>query len=196
MTKRKRSSSSPPSPPSLYHPVLSLSFPRVLSLRSYLIEHTPTPRARRRIRQRANDALATVLDTTLVGILDQNNSDSTFKAFRARESKNYAEPKARGTPLNMKQILDFALITLLTSAQYPRNILTQHVLLDYSPDPKPVEQIPNRHLSLLRNAPWSELPVLLGPGPASAEVLLGLLLECALFVPGGDDGALVQISGE
>lgn len=59
----------------------------------------------------------------------------------------------------------------------------------------PVPQVPNENVATLKSHPWAEILPLLGK--SGDRIMLGLLLDCGIFVavgPGKDN--FYQLSGE
>ncbi|KGY14464.1 hypothetical protein PABG_12677 [Paracoccidioides brasiliensis Pb03] len=234
---------------SIYHPVLSLYYSRIMTLRDYLHAQLPASSKSRRRKiasiglnnQRGTrhtlfsltlpprspssgilrtheetQIIADVLDSTLVGILKE--SDRAINDARQKEFAAYTQSKVRssleytniGATISQSDIVDFAILSLFKrfrgSFYKPPHLLchgfqraTGQCRPDHEHDamvgiPGVVPQYPNKNVSTLKNSPWTDVFGLLGQ--TCAEVMLHLLLDCAVFTEvDGKNGSFYQLSG-
>ncbi|RAK99664.1 telomerase reverse transcriptase [Aspergillus ibericus CBS 121593] len=133
------------------HPVISLYYPQVVSLRQYLLRQIPlSSRSRRRrivsVRDdqppvgtsndsRSGAQLAKLLDTTLVGILTETpptcNEErrQELAAFTQSQSRSELASTDIGPPCAQAEIVDFVISSLFShnrfSRQQPRHLLAR-----------------------------------------------------------------------
>ncbi|PGH29534.1 telomerase reverse transcriptase [[Emmonsia] crescens] len=232
---------------SIYHPVLSLYYPRVVTLRSYLYEQLPLSSKSRRkkvaslglekqdgsdsspyslssqqvgagVQQTKEEiqALAGILDSTLVGILKEpdsainNSRQKEFAAFTQSQVRSSMECTDIGATTSQSDIVDFAILTLFNryrgSFYRPPHLLchgfqraTNQCRPNHEHDAMTgirgiVPQYPNRNVSALKNSPWTEVLGLLGR--SCEEIMLHLLLDCSVFIQVDEKrGSFYQLSG-
>ncbi|GFF73759.1 telomerase reverse transcriptase [Aspergillus udagawae] len=217
------------------HPVISLYYRQVVTLRQYLLHQIPvTSKARRRrIASVRSDApigdgssgerllqdLASVLDTTLVGVLKETSPTVTqerrrdFVAYSQIQSQCRSELTSTDTepPRPQSEVVDFAISLLFNhngfSYQRPQHLLAHGFQRAGGPDqmtdnraalassiPGLVVRYPNRNVETLKQAPWTNVLALLGGN--GDEIMLKLLLDCGIFTAiDHRKGIYYQISG-
>ncbi|KAJ9299612.1 hypothetical protein DTO271G3_2496 [Paecilomyces variotii] len=212
------------------HPVISRYYLRVLTLRQYLLGQLPSSSKSRRRRiaslgqQGGNtprdhdiEALSTLLDSTLVGVLrephlkDDQETQKQFAAFTQSQYKSSLNSTDTGPICLQSEIVDFVIRTLFNrvcfSRQTPRHILahgyqrtTTHNLDSNelgalaSSIPGIVARYPNPSVLALKRAPWTEVLDLMGQN--GEEIMLRLLLDCGIFsCMDHEKGAFYQLSG-
>ncbi|KAF3901263.1 Telomerase reverse transcriptase [Trichophyton interdigitale] len=216
--------------------VLAFYYPRLLSLRTYLLELLPaSSKARRRrielvgrektalkTRQRkkqkrdidvagdAGDAagddskekLADLLDSTIVGI--SKPASPAVSISRQRELAAFTQSQALSSNVNQTDVgastdiadlINFAIYSLFNPAG--PQVTPQHILsYGYQRAAEPmaanqecgvgsgipgvVPKLPNRSVSMLKRAPWTDVMDMLGDN--SEDIMLHLLLDCGLFI--------------
>ncbi|DAA73918.1 TPA_exp: putative Telomerase reverse transcriptase [Trichophyton benhamiae CBS 112371] len=220
--------------------VLAFYYPRLLSLRTYLLELLPacsTARRRRielvgreqtqlKTRQRkkqktdgvpggrdaaggdAGDAgdsrqrLADLLDSTIVGI--SKPASPAVSVLRQRELAAFTQSQAMasnfdatdvGASTDIADVVNFAIYSLFNPAG--PQVTPQHILSHgYQRAAEPmaahrecgfasgipgiVPKLPNRSVSMLKSAPWTDVMDMLGDN--SEDIMLHLLLDCGLFI--------------
>ncbi|KAJ6013379.1 hypothetical protein N7540_007970 [Penicillium herquei] len=185
------------------HPVISLYYRQVFSLRQYLLNQLPTTSKLRRRRitslrsspDRSNiQPLVDLLDTTLVGVL--NESSPTVQSERQKEYRAFTQSQSRsvlvstdtGPTSPQSEVVDFVIGQL-----FKRHAKPQHVLAHgfqrpsmgnndlESNIPGVVVQFPNRNVCTLKESPWTEILSLLGQN--GDEIMLRLLFDCGIFAP-------------
>ncbi|KAF7169450.1 hypothetical protein CNMCM5623_002159 [Aspergillus felis] len=220
------------------HPVISLYYRQVVTLRQYLLQQIPvtSKTRRRRIASVRSDALtgrqgdgssgerqvqdlASVLDTTLVGVLKESSPTVTqerrrdFSAYSQTQSQCRSELTSTdtGPPCPQSEIVDFVISSLFDrngySYQRPQHLLAHGFQraggLDRMTDnhaalassiPGLVVRYPNRNVETLKQAPWTNVLALLGSN--GDEIMLKLLLDCGIFTAiDHRKGIYYQISG-
>ncbi|OAX77776.1 hypothetical protein ACJ72_07921, partial [Emergomyces africanus] len=232
---------------STHHPVLSLYFPQVVTLRTYLYEQLPLSSKSRRRKvaslglekqarcdhapnslscqqvdagaRRTNEeiqALAGILDSTLVGILKE--PDGAIRSSRQKEFAAFTQSQARsslectdiGATTSQSDIVDFAIFSLFNrsrdSIYRPPHLLChgfQRATNQCAPNQEHdalagirgiVPQYPNKNVSTLKNPPWTDVLGLLGK--SCEEIMLHLLLDCCIFIQVDEKkGSFYQLSG-
>ncbi|EZG03238.1 hypothetical protein H106_06732 [Trichophyton rubrum CBS 735.88] len=217
--------------------VLAFYYPRLLSLRTYLLELLPacsTARRRRielagreqtqpKTKQRkklkidgvpggcdAGDGdgddsrrrLAELLDSTIVGI--SKPASPAVSVFRQRELAAFTQSQAMSSNFNatdvgastdIADVVNFAIYSLFNPAG--PQVMPQHILsYGYQRAAEPmaahrecgvaagipgiVPKLPNRSVSMLKSAPWTDVMDMLGDN--SEDIMLHLLLDCGLFI--------------
>ncbi|KAJ9602431.1 Telomerase reverse transcriptase [Cladophialophora chaetospira] len=200
----------------LHHAVLSSFYPKVCTLRSYLLASLPaTSRVRRRkLTLFQNDETASLLDTCLVGVLKQ--SSLSVKEARKLEFVTFTQTQYRATGANtgrsqqpcIDEIVDFVIWSLFkgdTTKGGRQNHVLCHGLQRGAvhgdggrglPTSLPgiVQRHPNDNLAALKAAPWSDILRLLGTD--ADFIFSSLLLDCGIFtsLEAGKDNYL-QFSG-
>ncbi|KAL4996032.1 hypothetical protein BDV10DRAFT_187519 [Aspergillus recurvatus] len=204
------------------HPVISLYYRQVVTLRQYILQRIPrSSRARRRriaavggddaakdcpasAPKREKD-LADLLDTTLVGIpkeLPPTHSEERrreFIAFTQAQLTTQAGTDTGSVSLQ-SEIVDFAISSIFNRPFYGK---LGHVLSHgYRQGsgrlpcsiPNVAAQYPNKNVEMLKQSPWTEVLALLGSN--GDEIMLKLLLDCGLFAAvDAKKGIYCQISG-
>ncbi|EDP48298.1 Telomerase reverse transcriptase [Aspergillus fumigatus] len=220
------------------HPVISLYYRQVVTLRQYLLQQIPvTSKSRRRriasirsdpLTQREGDDspgdrqvqdLASVLDTTLVGVL--NETSPTVTQERRRDFAAYSQTQSQcrseltstdtGPPCSQSEIVDFVITSLFNrngfSYHRPQHLLahgyqragasermTDNLAAPTSSIPGLVVRFPNRNVETLKHAPWTNVLALLGGN--GEEIMLRLLLDCGIFTAiDHRKGIYYQLSG-
>ncbi|KAI9374345.1 hypothetical protein BJX61DRAFT_314572 [Aspergillus egyptiacus] len=216
-----------PSEPEVSHPVLSLYYYQVVTLRQYILQRIPRSSKSRRRRiaaVRSDNAvdgstdrghgqdLAGLLDTTLVGIRDELSPTHCQERRRDFIAHTQAQVVSQlntdtGPQSLQSEIVDFVISSFFTrsgaSYQRPDHLLGhgfRHTTQARSSFALPcsiyrVEALyPNKNVEMLKQAPWTEVLPLLGSN--GDEIMLGLLLDCGLFMPlAANKGVYCQISG-
>jgi telomerase reverse transcriptase len=205
----------------LQHPVLSRYFPRVVTLRTFLLSRIPISKQ----KKLANAGLApdkrgsqgNILEETLVGVLNETSShvdklrQQEFLTFTQDPERSTDSSGAGSTPEHdIAEIVDFAIKTLFnnaaTGAFRPKHVLChgyQRAITwrgaDRTPATVPkipglILEHPNENVNALKQAPWTEIYAMLGKD--GDRVMLGLLLDCAVFLrlSSGKDN-FYQLSG-
>lgn len=106
ITGTRRFRSSTPNPRETSHPVISLYYRKVVSLRDYLLQQLPvTSKSRRRriltlgsrtdTESQMSLSLAQLLDSTLVGVLQVQDSCPIFTSQRQKEYWSFNESQSR-----------------------------------------------------------------------------------------------------
>ncbi|KAL4990387.1 hypothetical protein BDW68DRAFT_40668 [Aspergillus falconensis] len=204
------------------HPVISLYYRQVVTLRQYILQRIPlSSRARRRriaavggndaakdcptsVPKREKD-LADLLDTTLVGILKElppihgEKRRREFIAFTQAQLTTQAGTNT-GPVSPQSEIVDFAISSIFNRPFYGK---LEHVLSHgYRQGsgrlpcsiPNVEAQYPNKNVEMLKQSPWTEVLALLGGN--GNEIMLKLLLDCGLFAAvDAKKGIYCQISG-
>ncbi|EXJ61309.1 uncharacterized protein A1O5_11866 [Cladophialophora psammophila CBS 110553] len=189
---------------SVHHAVLSSYYPRVCTLRSYLLAALPvTSRVRRQKLSVFGKGNATAfLDTCLVGVLKGTSASVKesrkidFATFTQSQSRATGACTGRAQPFCIDEIVDFVIWSLFKDnfAQRvrPHHILCHGLQRGRPPDheyqrgesatflPGIVRKHPNENLMALKSSPWSDIISLLG---VDGEVIFSsLLLDCGLFI--------------
>ncbi|KAJ5577953.1 Telomere reverse transcriptase [Penicillium hispanicum] len=203
------------------HPVISLYYPEVLTLRQYLLRQLPISSKLRRRRiaslrplptasPNAGRSLSELLDSTLVGLLKKSspNVDSDrqrdYRAFTQSQSRSILVSTDTGPTSPQSEVVDFVIEQLFkhnTSYQRPEHLLThgfqrpargQNALETNIPGV--VIQFPNRNVQTLKDSPWSDILGLLGQN--GDEIMMRLLFDCGIFAPiDSRMGVFYQLSG-
>ncbi|KIX93323.1 uncharacterized protein Z520_10966 [Fonsecaea multimorphosa CBS 102226] len=204
---------------SVHHAVLSSYYPRVCTLRSYLLAALPaTSRVRRHnLTEFGKNDADGVLDTCLVGIL--KTASVSVKESRKTDFATFTQSQFRATDANtdraqpccMNEVVDFVIWSLF-KGNFANRVRPQHILChglqrgilpqDHGYQhggPAPflpgiIRKHPNDNLITLKSSPWSDILSLLG---ADGEVIFAsLLLDCGVFtrIAGGRDNYF-QLSG-
>ncbi|KAK2796371.1 hypothetical protein FQN50_009587 [Emmonsiellopsis sp. PD_5] len=223
--KRKRPATEAPPTNFLSHPVLSLYYPRVVQLRSYLQDQLPSTSRSRRKRiasiglhstNEESQLLADVLDSTFVGILKE--PDGAVGCARQREFAAFTQSQARstldctdiGATTSQSDIVDFAILSLFNrhrgSFYRPLHLLchgfqraTDRCLPHHAYAPMAGIR------GIVPQYPNKNVSVLKNPpwthvldllGKNCEEIMLHMLLDCGLFVQvDGKADCLYQLSG-
>ncbi|KIW30624.1 uncharacterized protein PV07_06357 [Cladophialophora immunda] len=203
----------------IHHAVLSSYYPKVCTLRSYLLTALPTTSRIRRQKLTLfgkHDANA-LLDTCLVGIL--KNTSISVKESRKTDFATFTQSQYRATDPDPRraqscyidEVVDFVIWSLF-KGNFANKARPQHILCHglqrgrishdhgYQPgEPAPflpgiIRKHPNENLLTLKSSPWSDVLSLLG---VDGEVIFAsLLLDCGVFtrVASGRDNYF-QLSG-
>ena len=190
----------------LQHAVLSCYYPRVVTLRTFLLSKLPESRhtrlANATLTSDKQDTQDDFLDRTLVGILNET-SDRVEKTRRqdfvafTQDSRRSKASSAGSTPeQDIAEIVDYAIWKLFdeqTSSTFrPKHILChgyQRAIHQWnkSRTPAAASKIPglileqlNENVQSLQQAPWPAILALLGRHGAST--MRSLLLDCAIFL--------------
>ncbi|KAF9883083.1 hypothetical protein FE257_004117 [Aspergillus nanangensis] len=199
------------------HPVISLYYPRVVTLRQYLLQQIPVSSKSRRRRiasvrlddpskqsgrsgDQASD-LASLLDTTLIGVL--NDSPSTSSKGRRRELADFTQSQSKsqlastdtGPTCAQAEIVDFVISSLFNRSGFsykPHHLLTHGFQRAYGPRsrarnvgaptcniPGIVDLYPNKNVQALKKSPWTDVLNLLGSN--GEEIMIRLLFDCGIF---------------
>ncbi|KAJ5331188.1 Telomerase reverse transcriptase [Penicillium atrosanguineum] len=198
------------------HPVISLYYRELLTLRQYLLTHLPVSSKlrRRRIASLASStaeptsSLAHLLDSTLVGVLKQSTPkvDSErqrdYRAFTQSQSRSILVSTDTGPTSPQSEVVDFAIESLFRKAGYqrPEHLLThgfrRPAVGQNAVDmiPGVVAQFPNHNVRILKEAPWADVLGLLGQ--SGDEIMIRLLFDCGIFAPiDARRGVYFQLSG-
>ncbi|KAM3414559.1 Telomerase reverse transcriptase [Cercospora zeina] len=202
------------------HALLEQYYPEVVTLRQYLASRLPKKRRRilqhygRDVDGEKDDALAHLLDTTLVGsfkhvqVDDSSFVDDDISLFTQQISETSTAPSSTPGKLKQPEIVDFAIWMLFR--KQPGNLRPQHLLCqnyqryltqkDSGPGPEIAIGIPgvysngpHNNVATLKSHPWIAVPDVLGRG--AERILADMLMECGLFAPVGDGNNFVQVSG-
>ncbi|KAJ5391980.1 hypothetical protein N7509_007470 [Penicillium cosmopolitanum] len=205
------------------HPVISLYYRDVFTLRQYLLRRLPlsSKLRRRRIASLgvvASDAAATkdpishplvdLLDTTLVGVLKQpspklaSERQQAYCAFTQSQSRSILVGTDTGPVAPQSELIDYVISNIFgdqSSYRGPQHVLAhgfQHAS-ENSVDsgiPGVAIQFPNRNVQALKQTPWTDVLGLLGQN--GEEIMIHLLLDCGIFVPlDASKGIFYQLSG-
>lgn len=204
----------------LQHAVLSHYYPRVMTLRTFLLSELPATRQKRLAKaglaSGKRDSQENFLDETLVGVLSKTSTNAAklreqeFLTF-TQDPQRSNESNAEGTPEHdIAEVVDFVVQTLFKSAAVgtsrPKHVLChgyQRAITwrgqDKTPATAPkipgvILEHPNENVQALKLAPWTEIYALLGKG--GDRVMFSLLLDCAIFLhlANGEDN-YYQLSG-
>ncbi|KAK5195903.1 Telomerase reverse transcriptase [Exophiala xenobiotica] len=206
-----------PTPDLVNHAVLSSFYPKVCTLRVFLLTYLPsTSRVRRRklsaFGQQDDEC---ILDTCLVGIL--NEPSGALKQARKVDFITFTQCQQRATGAQsnrtqqccLNEIVDFAIWSLFRgnfSGQRPRHILCHglqrasgsvesgHDGKDRGILPGIVRHHPNDNLKILTTSPWTEIISLLGDD--AEAIASSLFLDCGIFTRlANGNGNYYQLSG-
>ena len=190
----------------LQHAVLSCYFPRVVTLRTFLLFNLPVSRQKTLAQVDLLDGERSqqdkFLDDTLIGIinetsrLDEKTREQDFATF-TQASRRSIGATWEGTPQQqIEEVVDFVIWSLFNrtpaGTHRPKHILCHgyhrviaHKGVDRTPaaasgiDGLILEQ-PNQNVQALKSAPWTKILAFLGKeGP---RMMRNLLLECAIFL--------------
>ncbi|EKV10805.1 Telomerase reverse transcriptase, putative [Penicillium digitatum PHI26] len=205
------------------HPVISLYYRHVLSLREYLLQQLPVASKSRRRRILTLDSredqdsnaqsqpLADLLDSTLVGVLKE--SSPTLNLERQKQYSSFNESQSRsilvstdtGPACPQSEVVDFVIWKLFNhsngSYQKPEHLLTHGFQrpfngpnVQHTSIPGIVSQFPNQNVRVLKEGAWAEVLGLLGSN--GEEIMLRLLFDCGLFAAiDARKGIYYQLSG-
>ncbi|KAJ5312719.1 hypothetical protein N7508_003549 [Penicillium antarcticum] len=202
------------------HPVISLYYRQVVTLREYLLQQLPVTSKSRRRRiltgLRADDSasetsqtLAHLLDSTLVGVLKE--SSPTLNSERQKEYLSFTQTQSRsilvstdtGPTCPQSEVVDFVIWKLFNHGSYSK---PQHLLAHgfqrpamglnalETNIPGVVSQFPNQNVRTLKEGAWAEVLDLLGSN--GDEIMMQLLFDCGVFAPiNARKGIYSQLSG-
>ena len=190
----------------LKHAVLSCYFPRVVTLRNFLLSRIPVSRQKTMAQADLSDEERSqqdkFLDDTLIGIINETNSldektrEQEFATF-TQVSRRSIGASWEGTPeQQIEEVVDFVIWSLFnrttTGSHRPKHILChgyQRAIAQKGVDRTPAAALkidglileqPNQNVQALKCAPWTKLLAFLGKdGP---RIMRNLLLECAIFL--------------
>jgi telomerase reverse transcriptase len=203
---------------SLQQSVLSCYFPRVVTLRTFLLSRL-SPSGQKRLADVAclkRDDLEKFLDETLVGIINETSTivertrQQDFVAF-TQDPRGSMDGSGGGTPEHqIGEVVDFVIWSLFHKATagslrpkhllchgYQRTIAQKGV--DRTPAAAPkieglILEHANENVQALKQAPWTRILALLGKD--GDRMIRNLLLDCAIFLrlSAGKDN-YYQVSG-
>ncbi|KAJ5717406.1 Telomere reverse transcriptase [Penicillium malachiteum] len=198
------------------HPVISLYYRQVLSLRQYLLSQLPTTSKLRRRRitslrsapDRSNiQPLVDLLDTTVVGVLKessptvQSERQKEYRAFTQSQSRSVLVSTDTGPTSAQSEVVDFVISQLFRRHAKPQHVLAHGFQRPsmgnndlQSNIPGVVVQFPNENACTLKELPWTEILSLLGQN--GDEIMLRLLFDCGIYAPiNARKGSYYQLSG-
>ncbi|KAJ5492091.1 Telomere reverse transcriptase [Penicillium expansum] len=191
--KRKRpiKDRGPTSSSHMDHPIISLYYRHVVSLREYLLQQLPVTSKSRRRRILTLDSredkdsnaqsqtLAELLDSTLVGVLKE--SSPTLNLERQKQYSSFNESQSRsilvstdtGPTCPQSEVVDFVIWKLFNhnngTYQKSEHLLTHGFQRPYNGlnaqhtnVPGIVSQFPNQNVRVLKEGAWAEVLGLLG----------------------------------
>ncbi|RAH68937.1 telomerase reverse transcriptase, partial [Aspergillus aculeatinus CBS 121060] len=184
----------------LTHPVISLYYQEVVTLRQFLLRQIPSAsRSRRRkiasvgtnLEEGANHScsdsqreLAILLDSTLVGITqdpsparDQERSQE-LAALRKSQPKSQLASTDTGPPCAQAELVDRA-IALIWKPFLSESKKRPHHLLTRGSRSVAETHFSNENVQKLKSAPWTEVLGLLGNN--GEVIMLYLLCDCGIF---------------
>ncbi|KGO41911.1 Telomere reverse transcriptase [Penicillium expansum] len=205
------------------HPIISLYYRHVVSLREYLLQQLPVTSKSRRRRILTLDSredkdsnaqsqtLAELLDSTLVGVLKE--SSPTLNLERQKQYSSFNESQSRsilvstdtGPTCPQSEVVDFVIWKLFNhnngTYQKPEHLLTHGFQRPYNGlnaqhtnVPGIVSQFPNQNVRVLKEGAWAEVLGLLGSN--GEEIMMQLLFDCGIFAPiNARKGIYYQLSG-
>ncbi|KAH9844449.1 Telomerase ribonucleoprotein complex - RNA binding domain [Teratosphaeria destructans] len=202
-------------------PLLRQYYPNVTTLRQYLasrLSKTSRKRRKRLLRSSSQgsqksepglDALAKLLDTTLVGAFNHVSEavDETIDRDITIFTQQISDSTTDISALKQSEIVDFVIWLLFRRT--PANRRPTHILchglsrtstVGNGDELETIPNIPgvatagrNEHIDTLKGPQWSSLPAVVGSG--AERVLSNMLFHCGIFVPLQDSSNLNQISG-
>ncbi|KAJ5902253.1 Telomere reverse transcriptase [Penicillium taxi] len=199
------------------HPLISLYYRNVLTLRQYLLDQLPRSSKLRRRRIASLEAsaqsnvkpLATLLDSTLVGVLKKSppelNSERQrgYLAFSQSQSRSILASTDSGPDSPQSEVVEFVIGQLFNrygSYQKSPHLLThgfKRLSRDNGPEsiiPGLVAEFPNPNVRTLTEAPWTDILGLLGQN--GNDIMMRLLFDCGIFSPiNVSKGIYYQLSG-
>ena len=184
-------------------PVLTSCYPKILTLREYFLARLPSSSRvrRKRIKEWQDSTPERILDTSLVGILSEPNSE--LQQERARELASFTQTQralnasntARGQTCSLAEVIDFVIWLLFKSCPValtrPKHLLCNGLQRATAPlgavvgegvtvvAPGIFQQHPNENLDLLTRSPWDQYLSFLGSD--GEAIFCSLLLDCGLF---------------
>ncbi|KAJ5806303.1 uncharacterized protein N7503_003905 [Penicillium pulvis] len=198
------------------HPVISLYYRQVLTLRQYLLDQLPISSKLRRRRitslrsspDRSNvQPLADLLDSTLVGVLKERSPkiDSerqrVYREFTQSQSRSVLVSTDTGPTSPQSEVVDFVIGQLFKQNSKPDHLLTHGFQRSSRENdgletniPGLVIQFHNQNVGTLQQPPWTEVLDLLGQN--GDEIMMRLLFDCGIFAPiDAQKGIYYQLSG-
>ncbi|KAJ6121653.1 Telomere reverse transcriptase [Penicillium capsulatum] len=203
------------------HPVISLYYRELWTLRQYLLHQLPSSSKLRRRRiaslgvhkttESRDEPLVALLDSTLVGVLKQSSpkDDSArrqdYIAFRESQSHSILASTDTGATSPQSEVVDFVIQRLFAKHdphQWPQHMLMHGFqrpsmganALD-SGIPGIVIQFPNQNVTTLKQSPWADVLGLLGEN--GDDIMMRLLLDCGVYAPiDAPRGIFYQLSGQ
>ncbi|KAJ5915547.1 hypothetical protein N7466_011480 [Penicillium verhagenii] len=198
------------------HPVISLYYHQVLTLRQYILSQLPLSSKSRRKRIKSLRSspdrshvqpLVDLLDSTLVGILKlpSPNVDSewkrAFREFTQSQSRSVLVSTDTGPTSPQSEVVDFVISQLFKQSSKPQHLLTHGFQRSFQGNddlqtkiPGIVVQFHNENVAILQQSPWTEVLDLLGGN--GDEIMLRLLFDCGIFAPIDASRAIYsQLSG-
>jgi hypothetical protein len=203
------------------HPVLKHYFPKVSTLRDYLVADLEERNQQLKIVTKIADvkdpAVAQILDTVIVGNLS-NSEKPALRERRAKDVLSFTQQLPSSTIGSSNdnvahsaqlEVVDFVIWLLFRRSQSParpQHLLSQgfdrfaakgqHGLnLSAAPGiPGIICRYSNAHIEYVTSNAWCALLSLFGKG--GDIIMVDLLLECCLFLPASDNSrSLQQFSG-
>ncbi|KAJ5938171.1 hypothetical protein N7454_004513 [Penicillium verhagenii] len=185
------------------HPVISLYYHQVLTLRQYILSQLPLSSKSRRKRikslrsspDRSNvQPLIDLLDSTLVGILKLPSPNvgsewkRAFREFTQSQSRSVLVSTDTGPTSPQSEVVDFVISQLFKQSSKPQHLLTHGFQRSFQGNddlqtkiPGIVVQFHNENVAILQQSPWTEVLDLLGGN--GDEIMLRLLFDCGIFAP-------------
>ncbi|KAJ5757647.1 uncharacterized protein N7511_006341 [Penicillium nucicola] len=220
ITSPRRFRNPAPSTGTINHPVISLYYRQVVTLREYLLLQLPvTSKSRRRriltgsqageLASETSQTLAHLLDSTLVGVLKE--SSPTLNSERQKEYLSFTQSQSRsilvstdtGPTCPQSEVVDFVIWKLFNHGSYAK---PQHLLAHgfqrpamglnavETSIPGIVSQFPNQNVRTLKEDAWAEVLGLLGSN--GEEIMMQMLFDCGVFVAiNARKGIYYQLSG-
>ncbi|CAG8429897.1 unnamed protein product [Penicillium salamii] len=217
-TGTRRFRISAPNSREISHPVISLYYQNVLSLRDYLLQQLPlTSKSRRRriwtLASRPDDsqssALAQLLDSTLVGVLKDSspvvNSErqKEYSYFNESQSRSLLASTDTGPTCAQSEVVDFVIWKLFNQNGWSK---PQHMLAhgfqrpsreadgQHTDIPGVACRFPNHNVATLKKGPWADVLGLLGN--SGEDIMMHLLFDCGVFAAiNAPRGVYYQLSG-
>ncbi|KAJ5729255.1 Telomere reverse transcriptase [Penicillium malachiteum] len=183
------------------HPVISLYYRQVLSLRQYLLNQLPTTSKlrRRRITSLRSSSDRRVLKESSPTV--QSERQKEYRASTQSQSRSVLVSTDTGPTSPQSEVVDFVIGQLFKRHKKPEHVLTHGFQRPFmgnnaikSNIPGVVVQFPNENVSTLKESPWTEVLSLLGQN--GDEIMLRLLFDCGIFAPiNAHKGSYYQLSG-
>ncbi|KAF2766008.1 hypothetical protein EJ03DRAFT_391235, partial [Teratosphaeria nubilosa] len=206
-------------------PLLRQYYPNVTTLRQYLASRLSKASRKRRKRllrlsgqdsqdsEPGDDALAKLLDTTLVGAFNHVGEavDETIardiSIFTQQISDSTTEISPTQGALKQSEIVDFVIWLLFRrtpAIRRPTHLLchgfSRTSMVGNGDDLETIPNVPgvatagrNEHIQILKGPQWSSLPAVVGSG--AERILSNMLVDCGIFAPIEDSSNLNQICG-
>ncbi|KAI0176167.1 hypothetical protein GGR52DRAFT_539829, partial [Hypoxylon sp. FL1284] len=199
------------------HAVLGQFYPQVPTLRHFLLSRLP-PTSRLRRKKVASvgqvnktpdtstsdveHSLGVLLDTTLVGVpedattLEADRIDG-WKNFSQKGDESYVTLSngVAGFVETQARLIEYVVRTLFyreRTATWPKHLLCDGYSRYRGLDLRQIR--PNAHVETLKQLPWPQVLALMGD--SGEQIMIDLLLDCAIFVPvNAGTNNFCQISG-